>query len=61
MERHRCSRRERVNSDPRDTRTEEKNLQNFGVRLLTWEAINVRITHKSNLSYDRADRRIAQA
>src|SRR5262249_25395619 len=40
MERRRCSRRERVNSDPRDTRTEGRNLQNSGVRLLTREAIN---------------------
>ena len=41
MERRRCSRRDRVNSDPRDTRTEGRNLQNSAVRLLTKEAINV--------------------
>jgi hypothetical protein len=36
----RCSRRESVNSDPRDTRTEGTILQNSAVPLLTREAIN---------------------
>src|SRR5437867_10661791 len=40
VEVRRCSRRERVNSDPRDPRTEGRILQNSGVRLLTREAIN---------------------
>src|SRR5262245_17085255 len=50
MERRRCRRRERVNSDPRNVRTEEKILQNSGVRLLTREAINVFGPAKSALS-----------
>src|SRR5262249_23106886 len=41
MERRRCSRRERVNSDHATHETEGRNLQNSAVRLLTLEAINV--------------------
>jgi hypothetical protein len=41
VEVRRCGKRERVHSEPRDTRTEETNPQKFGVPLLTREAINV--------------------
>src|SRR5215470_7723736 len=54
IESRRCSRRERVNSDPRQTRTEGKNLQNSAVRLLTGRPLTVRITHKWKVSNDRA-------
>ena len=40
MKRRRCSRCERVNRDPRDGRSEGRNLQDSAVRLLTWEAIS---------------------